>query len=215
MMKFLTAMAVAAMTATAAHATAYLPVGPQTNVAVSTVTGGGWVQCYSAAYGDGGTPITTALAGCTGTKLMLAGRATGSDTLLLLAEADTADVLFDTGVNTDVVHLANGSNWYFNDDLSWGFADASQAVYKSSCDASGVFNDDTANGQLRLCWHTSGGLMEGGFRLGNNVFINDSTDFEKIIYTNTGTVPEPESWALMLAGFAMIGVTLRRRIAIA
>jgi hypothetical protein len=215
-MKFVTAAAAAitlAMAASAAGASTYLPVGPQQNVLESTVLGGGWSECYSSAYGSSGASVSSVLGGCSGSKLMLAGRETGSDTLLLLAQADRADVLFDEGSNVGGEHLANGSEWYFSDSYSWGFAPAGDAVLRESCDASGVFNGDTSGYEQRLCWHTSGGQMLGGWRVGANIWLNDSSDFEKVIYSfnGGGGVPEPASWMLMIGGFGLAGSALRRR----
>lgn len=95
--------------------------------------------------------------------MMLAARATGSETLDLLAAAPSADVLFDTGQNHDVTHDANGAGWYFNDSYSWGFAKQGDAVAKSSCDVGSV------NPELRLCWHTSAGNMLFGWRDGRDL----------------------------------------------
>ncbi len=197
----------------AAQAATYLPTGPQTNVAISTVVEGGWTQWFVQTYDSIGPDISSVLDGCQGSRLMLAGRAAGSETLLLLAQAEFADVTFDTGINTDEVHAANGTNWYFNPNYSWGFADISQAVFKVSCDASGVFNGDTANADLRLCWHTGGGGLTGGWRVGENAFLNSSADFERVIFfaNDVDAVPEPATWATMLVGFAFTGFSLRGR----
>lgn len=46
------------------------------------------------------------LSQCPGQNLMLACTPTGSEALMLLA---LEDVIFDTGDNTDVAHIANGS----------------------------------------------------------------------------------------------------------
>ena len=64
----------------------YMPTGAQANVALSTVTGGGWTQCYAAAMattiGNAGENVLNV---CQGDYIMMAGRATGSQTLLSLA----------------------------------------------------------------------------------------------------------------------------------
>ena len=50
MTKLFTALAASLLTSGAALATpVYMPTGAQANVAFSTVTAGGWTQCYSAA----------------------------------------------------------------------------------------------------------------------------------------------------------------------
>ena len=166
---------------------AYYPSGPQVNVPVATVTDGGWTECFVDKYADG---LHAALPGlldaCTGKYLMLAGRATGSSTLGLLAAAPRDDVLFDTGTG-DTTHVANGTGWYFADNWSWGFAKAGDSVERSSCDVASV------DGALRLCWHTA---AYGGFRLGTDTTLNGSTDFERVVYqtgvqkiTFTSTAP--------------------------
>ena len=128
-------MALATLVAPQAMAATYTPVGPQTNVALSTVTGGGWTLCYSAAMAIPlGTSASAATAACGGDQIMLAARATGSDTLLALAWAQKEDALFNTGANTGVTHTANGSAWYNSDGWSWGFAPAGQGVEKYPCD---------------------------------------------------------------------------------
>jgi hypothetical protein len=193
-----------------ASAATYLPVGPQNDVALSTVTGGGWTLCFAEPYGKGGTSITAALAGCTGDKLMMAGIANGSSVIKLLAQADKADVTLDTGTG-DTTHIANGTGWYFSPSFSWGFAPAGSAVLRASCDASGVFNGDTSGFNQRLCWHTSNGVLTGGWRVGDAYWLNDEpSGYTKLLFTNTA-VPEPASWALMIAGFGLVGAAMRRR----
>jgi hypothetical protein len=222
-MKFVTAAAaaltltVAGLAASAASATDYLPVGPQENVLEATVLGGGWTECFSGAYGNFGPSVSGILDACGGSKLMLAGRVTGSDTLLLLAQADRADVLFDEGGNVYGEHLANGSEWYFSNSYSWGFAPAGDAVYRVSCDASGVFNGDMSGYDQRLCWHTGSDQMNGGWRVGANIWLNGSQDFQKVVYSFEGGrgVPEPAAWALMIGGFGLAGAALRRKAAVA
>jgi hypothetical protein len=192
--------------ASAANAATYMPVGPQVNVALSTVTNGSWTQCFSEAYGSSGTSFNSILSACGGGgNLMLAGRATGSDTLLVLAQAPLTDVTFGTSGNA--THNANGTEWYFRDGWSWGFAPGGETVTLNSCDTTNQSSPD------RLCWHAGVGVLEGGWRVGSNVGLNNSSDFERLIFVNNGggAVPEPATWALMLAGFFGAGSVLRRR----
>jgi hypothetical protein len=46
---------------------------------------------------------------------------------------------------------------------------------------------------------------------GRASFINTIGSGPLIGLTATGVVPEPSTWAMMLAGFAMVGATLRYR----
>lgn len=190
----------------AASAATYLPFGPQTNVALSTVTGGGWSLCYSApmsTFLGADAQAAASAAGCNGDRIMLAGRETGSQTLLALAQAEFADVFFDTGANNSVTHLANGTEWYNANEFSWGFAPGGQSVAKNQC--------DTNNGSGRICLHTVSSF--GGYRINNIQGLNGSNAYEKLIFTtnNVAVVPEPGAWALMIVGFGAAGAALRRR----
>jgi hypothetical protein len=80
----------------ATAALTYTPVGPQTNVAVATVTGGGWRECYRDLYSNGATTVASILSQCAGNNLMMACRPTGNATLQLLAQAPRADVITDS-----------------------------------------------------------------------------------------------------------------------
>ena len=98
--RFGTAVVAAALASAPVAAATYLPVGPQQNVALATVLGGGWTLCYQKTMSVGlGASALDELAACgaPGRNVMLAGRQTGDDTLLLLAQAPYADVTFNTG----------------------------------------------------------------------------------------------------------------------
>ena len=185
----------------------YLPVGPQTNVPVDTVTGGGWTECFRDLYADN-WDVNELLANCPGTRLMLACRPTGSSTLTLLAQGAREDVTFDTGINDDVLHIANGVGWYFSDNYSWGFVRAGDSVFKDSCDT-----DESGANDERLCWHTN----ETGYRCGATVELNGSTDFERIVYTSDATarlspIPTLTEWGLIaMAGILGIAALLAAR----
>lgn len=206
--RFGTAVVAAALASAPVAAATYLPVGPQQNVALATVLGGGWTLCYQKTMSVGlGASALDELAACgaPGRNVMLAGRQTGDDTLLLLAQAPYADVTFNTGAaDNGITHNANGSEWYYSDLWSWGYAEAGAAVRKFEC--------DTNAGPLRMCLHTLASGV-GGFRIGDNTGLNNSVDFEKLIFVaDLGPrVPEPASWAMMLAGFGLLGIAARRR----
>lgn len=186
---------------------AYIPVGPQNDVLVSTVTSDwGWTECYSTTYGTPlGNSAAGALSGCSGDYLMLAARRTGSDVFEVLAAALWDDVLTDTGAgNNGVTHTANGSEWYYAEEWSWGFAGLGDTVNKSSCDTNGGSERD------RLCWHTIDWV--GGWRAGSYTYLNSSTAWEKVILVaDAASVPEPTTLALLGFGLAGIGYQQRRR----
>jgi hypothetical protein len=161
----------------------YSPCGPQKNIPVNTVTGGGWSLCYQGEYGD--LLSAASLDECAGEDIMFACRPKGQGELTLLAWAPKADVLKDTGPpgieenqNTDVGTISNGSRWYFSDSpgtSSMGFAKASDKIRKHACDV-----EATGDGSVRLCWHLSANF--GGFRCGETLWLNDSIDWERVVY---------------------------------
>ena len=196
-----------------AKAQIYLPVGPQTNVPVATVTGGGWAECYRDLYNNA-MDADTVLSDCPKSQLMLSCRETDSSTLTLLAQGNRSDVTFNTGDNIDELHVANGVGWYFNDDGvgnegagAWGFVRAGDIVEKSNCDSefSGADNK-------RLCWHLTG---VGGFRCGADLV--DSVSFERIVYmaspSTTTPIPTLSEWGLIaMAGLlGIVGFIVMRR----
>ena len=169
-----------------ANAQTYLPVGPQTNVPEGTVTDGGWVECYRDTY-DVETDADAVLDVCDGDLLMLTCRETGSSTIMLLAQGERRDVIFDTGINTDVLHVANGVGWYFNDSDqdSWGFVRAGDTVSKDNCDT-----DSSGANNERLCWHLND---VGGYRCGSVEDLNESNSYERVVFVPSDLPPPPPS----------------------
>lgn len=196
----------------------YAPSGPQLGVAFSTVTSGGWTECFSQAYGATGTSVSSAVSACTGDLLMMAGSRNGSADIQLLAWASKADVLQQTATN--VTHNANGVGWYFN-GLSWGFAPQGFGINQSSADVNSApgWSDLGDGGNTRLSWHTNGNgtvagtTLNGGWRVGNDTFLNsEPSGFTKYLFTaNSAPVPEPGSIALVGLGLALCGVARKRR----
>jgi hypothetical protein len=183
----------------------YLPSGPQTNVALTTVTSGGWTQCYAATFNVSiGNQAQDVLSQCNGDYLMMAGRVTGSSDFLVLAAADRNDTIINTG-QSNGTHLSNGSNWWFANNWSWGFTAAGDTVTNSQC--------DTSNSPTSLCLHTIGGV--GGYRINNIVGLNNSPDYEKVFFVANaqavGNVPEPASVALLGLGLLAFAASRKRR----
>lgn len=216
MMKKVLALAAlaAVLAAPAAHA-ATVPIGVMNDVSATTVAGWGFTECYSKGYGASGDAVADVIAACSsGGVLMMAARRTGSDMFEVLAAAALADVTFYTG-SSNTTHNANGVEWYFSDNYSWGFAGGGDLVERVSCDINGSAWTGTDE-RDRLCWHTGGGFMNGGWRAGNVIELNGDNGWEKVLLVadaGSGVVPEPLSLALVGLGLAGLATTRRRKTA--
>lgn len=138
------------------------------NVLESDLTG--WTQCFSDDYGNYNTPFTTIVSQCDKAKLLIGCKPTGTQTLTLAAMADRNDVLFDCGQQANCTHLANGVGFYYSDTWSWGFAPSNVGVNRNSCDV----GDGSGGDDQRMCWHSWGGFINGGYRCGNNYPFDSS-----------------------------------------
>ncbi|MCB9550359.1 MAG: hypothetical protein H6705_00295 [Myxococcales bacterium] len=148
--------------------------GVQNDVAIADLERIGFRECFRGRY-DGGEPIRPILDGCPGEVLLLGCREIGSEPLRVAAMALREDVIFDTGQGQNAVHEANGVAWYFSDNYSWGFAPGGARVSRNSCDT-----EDSAPGtptaEQRICWHTGGGNLDGGWRCGANTGAWNQTE---------------------------------------
>jgi hypothetical protein len=152
--------------------------GVQNNVPIAQLTG--WSQCYIDTYANSSTSLSTILAACSQSKLLLGCRTTGSSTLLVAANAPRVDVIFDTGTS-NTPHNANGVGWYYNSSYSWGFAPQGDVITRNSCDTQDSILSPGVNGGLRLCWHTGNGLINTGWRCGMAADIFQSSH-ERLIF---------------------------------
>ncbi len=147
--------------------------GVLTNVPVVDLIG--WEECFSTTYNTYES-ISSIDSACNKPKWLVACRQTGSTTLTTAAWAEVADVKYDTGTG-NTLHNANGVDWYYNSSYSWGYTHESDSVSRNSCDtASGSYPSE------RLCWHTSGGSLSGGYRCGTTTGLNSSTAWERVVF---------------------------------
>jgi hypothetical protein len=152
--------------------------GVRTNVPISSLSG--WRVCHTEPYATNGTAISAILGACGGRRLLLACRATGSSTLRVAAQAGRDDVVTPTAGNA--THTANGVAWYFGGGLSWGFAPEGASVNRTLCDTRDLLAP-TGDSDQRLCWHQSGSSLSGGWRCGDQLGLNGSSAWERVVLT--------------------------------
>lgn len=138
---------------------------------------GSWTQCHKSAYNKKGISLSQIKADCSGTKVLLACATKGSSILRIAAMGDTVEVLRDVGSGRNAVNNHNGVDFYFSEESSMGFSPAGLGVNRSSCDTA------SSNGQDRMCWHTNGGSLIGGYRCGESTGLDDNDNFERLIFT--------------------------------
>ena len=146
----------------------------------------GWRQCHRSLYGQSGASIGNIVRDCDGDLVMYGCKQVNAVNWQVLAQGDRDAVFRDTG-RGNAPTINNGVGWYFSDSYSLGFAPAGQAISRNSC--------DTQNGlpAQRICWHSGGGNMNGGWRCGANTGLNGNNAFERVIWTkDAGDGPDPE-----------------------
>lgn len=143
----------------------WYPSGIQANVAASTITSNGWTLCWSGTYADSAL-LADVLAACDQPYIMLAGGVTGSSSYMLMAAGERSSVFATTPQNGTTYN--NGTYFYYNNS-SMGFAPNS-TISQNSADTrdSSLDNhaDGSTTGAYRMSWHSNGGYINGGWRVG-------------------------------------------------
>ena len=164
------------------EANAGLVAGVQRGVTPAALAARGWQACYQDVYGNNGTPLAQILAGCQGEQLLMGCRQVGQPNLQLAAEGLFAEVTRDVGDGGASVNPHNGVDFYYSNNASWGFAPPGLGVSRSSCDVS------VDGGDARMCWHTSGAAINGGWRCGNSTGLNADAGWERLVYRRNAAV---------------------------
>lgn len=210
-----TATMALAFAAFSAQAASYTPSGVQNDVDYNSVLSGGWNIVYQGAYGSSFS-LSDVFGGLgAGSKVMLAAKHVASSVFDVLAWAGLEEVTQYTAQNQ--THQANGTEWYYNGG-SMGFAGLGDTIQQNSADINGSAWAGTPE-RDRLSWHTGGGYnvtptsVNGGWRSGSNIELNGSQDWQRyvLVQDNIAPVPEPETYAMLLAGLGLIGAAAARR----
>lgn len=137
----------------------------------------GWRVCFQGLYG-GNADLPPILQACNGEFAMYGCRPVNNGNWTLLAMGERDEVFRNTGDRNNDVNNHNGVDWYFSTGTSMGFAAPGTGVSRNSCDTANV------QPEQRLCWHTSGNRMNGGWRCGATTGLNGNNAWERVIWTS-------------------------------
>jgi hypothetical protein len=141
----------------------YWASGPQMNLNSSILRG--WSLCYNDTYDVqlNGLPLTNILNQCNQSKLLMACGSIYTPNIYSVAAVGLRQDVVSVGAyDLAHTHAANGLQWYFSTNISWGFASDTDSISGSWCDT------DVTNPSHRLCWHTVPGY--DGYRCGSTIF---------------------------------------------
>lgn len=138
----------------------------------------GWQECHRSFY-NANTPMANILNACNGDQIMYGCQRNGAAAWQVLAQGPRDVVFRDTG-NGNNPSVANGVGWYFSQNWSLGFAPEGQAISRNSCDTQNGLADQ------RICWHSGGNAMNGGWRCGANTGLNGDAGWTRVIWTRNG-----------------------------
>lgn len=142
----------------------YWARGSQLNVNTSIFRG--WSLCYNGSYSIllNGQPLQNLLKSCNRSKLLLGcGLLSNPDIYSVVGMDYRENVIYNCSENSNCSYTSNGLQWYFSENVAWGFANQSDTVTRTMCDTS-----VTPNPFSRLCWHTAAGY--DGYRCASTLF---------------------------------------------
>jgi hypothetical protein len=121
--------------------------------------------------------------------------------------------LFDNGVNFTLNGPSNSGLLVSGSDLS---ATASGLFFNFSGSGLALFqNPFIGSGSNFICFAATTGCdgVGNGIRISTNTFGDGipQTGLQQIGTASGGAVPEPASWAMLIAGFGLVGAVARRR----
>jgi hypothetical protein len=139
-------------------------------------------------------------------------------TIGTIAEANIVDWQFDladNGVDFTLNGAANSGKLVLGTDLS---ATATGLFFNFSGAGAALFqNPNIGSGINFICFTGNVGCGGGQFRISisTNTFGEGiaQSGVQQIGTTGTAAVPEPSSWAMLIAGFGLVGAVARRRAA--
>ncbi|MEH6385288.1 MAG: PEP-CTERM sorting domain-containing protein [Colwellia sp.] len=183
-----------------------IPHGVQEDVSYTDVTNSwGWNLLYRGDYASS-INVSSMFSGHQD-YIMLGAINGSSNTIKLLAAVKWTDFITHTAQN--VTKSLNGAEWY-NNGGSLGFAHLGDSIRQGSADTR------SENAGKRLSWHTSGGYgttaisVNGGWRAGSVTNLNNSTSWDRVVFTTNATVDVPEPSTLAIFALGMIGLASRR-----
>lgn len=103
-----------------------------------------------------------------------------------------------------------------------GFANAGDASFSGNIAGVQLANYLVSSGPVQTWQHFSGqsivgtaGLFDVSFVFSTQLVPAKDVVIDRVYITRVGGVPEPSSWAMLIAGFGLVGATSRRRRTVA